>query len=607
MSTHSPTTINVPLDSRVVLSKRRSGWVRYIGKIKNEAGEWYGIALNEGKGENDGTWEKERYFDCPAHHGVFVRRKEIFCVKEYPVSHNKGPPSPVMHDNSDAGSSTGSSVDSQDTPPPPSSHSSMQSGSLAPPVPVPSSSMTQQAASVITPLIRTFKSFRKELGLQISPSKASSNNNSSSSSSSTATSTASPKSSTAANSSRSSGLRSPSSTRLASFASASPTNRTASIVSQMMVTPVGNPSEAPTALTHPKSQDESPSHQQPHQREEQHQQQKQQSLADLMDDGNGISSVSDLYSGSAKEELHTAAEPFASPPSSRTSSQSTRVATFSSTTAVETIKSSRNAEPAPAPLFFRYANVGSPTLGRRASFSMTNSDNGGGASSPMGSSGKTSPTPLAATTRMAELEKEINVMKTNHENIVAVLRATNRQHAANVLELRAQVAALTEGNHWLEKQLASKNALIAELHAMETSDDRVPRAEVENIIAIKDAQIQTLEREIAKLKQRMLRLETEKDSILCQQVKHFRLRQESDEARIHKLREDVLAMVSGHTRTRNCKFDYELLPCEPVLCVMAVQRAHESAVGAPGPEGDDVFILRSFSTQAGAQRALSHN
>ncbi|GAB9469890.1 hypothetical protein Gpo141_00007153 [Globisporangium polare] len=546
VTTHSPTTINVPLDSRVVLSKRRSGWVRYIGKIKNEAGEWYGIALNEGKGENDGTWEKERYFDCPPHHGVFVRRKEIFCVKEYPVSRSsKGPPSPVMHDNSDAGSSTGSSVDSQDTPPPPpsSGHSSMRSGSLAPPAPATASSMTQQAASVITPLIRTFKSFRKELGLQISPSKTSNNN----SNSPNGTSTASPKSSTVASSSRSSGLRSPSSTRFASFASASPTSRTASIVSQMMVTPVGVPSEeGSTVAMQPTSQNEPLSYQQPHEREDQQQKQKlqkQQSLTDLMDGNGGISSLSDLYSGAADEELRAAAEPFTSPPSSRTSSQSTRVSSFSSTTAVEAMKPSKNAEPAPAPLFFRRANIGSPTLGRRASFSMTN----GGASSPVSSLGKMSPTHLAATTRMAELEKEINVMKTNHENIVAVLRATNKQHAANVLELRAQVAALTEGNQWLEKQLASKSALIAELHAMESSDDRVPRAEVENIIAIKDAQIQTLEREIAKLKQHMLRLETEKDSILCQQVKHFRLRQESDEARIHKLREDVLAMCNERT------------------------------------------------------------
>lgn len=149
----------------------------------------------------------------------------------------------------------------------------------------------------------------------------------------------------------------------------------------------------------------------------------------------------------------------------------------------------------------------------------------------------------AANARVTELEKEISVTKANHENIVAVLRATNKQHAANVLELRAQVAALTEGNHWLEKQLAIKSALIAELQQMESSGDRVPRDEVEHIIAIKDSQIQTLEKEIAKLKQHLLRIETEKDSILCQQARHARWRQESDEARIAKLREDVLNMV----------------------------------------------------------------
>lgn len=549
VSTHSPTTINVPLDSRVVLSKRRSGWVRYIGKIKNEAGEWYGIALDEGKGKNDGTWEKERYFECPAHHGVFVRRKEIFCIKEYPVPRSKGPPSPAMHDNSDAGSSTGSSVDSQDTPPPPSGyHSSMRS----PPAPAPSfasPSMSQQAASVITPLIRTFKSFRKELGLQITPSKASNNNGSSSSANATSNALL-KSSSTTANSSKSSGLRSPSNARFASFAAAPTTSRTASIVSQMVVTPVGNPDEASAAAAQPKFQEAASHHHQSQQREKQHL--KQESFADLMGDNDGICSLSDLYAGQSIEELTSAAKPFVLPPSSRTSSQSTRVTSFSSTTVVETMRPNKTAEPAPAPLFFRRANVGSPTLGRRASFSTSNG--GGMSSSPLGSPGKTSSTHLAATTRMMELEKEINVMKTNHENIVAVLRATNKQHAANVLELRAQVAALTEGNQWLEKQLASKNALVAELHAMETSDDRVPRAEVENIIAIKDTQIQTLEREITKLKQHMLRLETEKDSILCQQVKHFRLRQESDDARIHKLREDVLAMVSVHVYRLVCGY-----------------------------------------------------
>lgn len=590
-STHSPTTISIPLGSRVVLTKRRSGWVRYIGKLKNEAGEWYGIALDEGKGDCDGSHQKERYFDCAAHHGVFVRRKEIFCVKEYPARTKGGPPSPAAHDNSDAGSSTSSSVDLHDA-----THLSPLPASDVPAPPAPSSSsMAQQATAVITPLVRTFKSFRKELGLQISPTKLASNNHHHTGSSVTSGSHAanSPKaaqpttlSSTAAT--KSSGLRSPSSSRFGSFSSASTASRTASIVSQMVVAPLDKPSHpsgAKTLVKPPSSPPPVPT--EPPASTERDEQQRQQvrtqdtnrtesSLADLLGDSDSISSLSDLYRD-ALPEVPPTEVPLPGPATSTSSSTSsdspsvsptstsstsstasssrtesvaslsprtgappavTRVSSFSTMTAVESIKSSRQAEP--APLFFRRANIGSPTLSRRASFT-----NGGMSPSHSGSSssGRTSPTHAAAATRMAELEKEISAMKTNHENIVAVLRATNKQHAANVLELRAQVEALTEGNHWLEKQLASKNALIAELREMESSGDRVPRAEVESIIAIKDAQIQTLEREIAKLKQQVLRIETEKDSILCQQMRHARWRHESDETRIAKLREDVLAMV----------------------------------------------------------------
>lgn len=190
--------------------------------------------------------------------------------------------------------------------------------------------------------------------------------------------------------------------------------------------------------------------------------------------------------------------------------------------------------------FFRRWNVGNP-LQRRASMSSTSPSHSGsgstsGPSSPTGSS-------VSSNARIVELERELCAMKTNHENIVAVLRATNKQHAANVLELRAQVAALTDGNNWLNKQLASKNALVQELRQME-KHDRISRADVENLLALKDTQIRTLEKEIAKLKKQVQRIETEKDSILCQQVKHFRARQERDEDRIDRLREDVLSMVT---------------------------------------------------------------
>uniref|UniRef100_K3WWT3 CAP-Gly domain-containing protein n=1 Tax=Globisporangium ultimum (strain ATCC 200006 / CBS 805.95 / DAOM BR144) TaxID=431595 RepID=K3WWT3_GLOUD len=534
---HSPTTITIPLDSRVVLSKRRSGWVRYIGKLKNEAGEWYGIALDEGKGENDGTWEKERYFECAPNHGVFVRRKEIFCVKEYPVR-SKGPVSPVMPEQSDAGSSTGSSVDSPETLPPPT----------------PTLSPRNSSSSVITPLFRTFKTFRKELGLQLTPtSKA--NNNSSSSTNASSSPTSSQKAATPTQT-KSSGLRSPTNSRFASFSTGSSNAaRTATIVSSTLVNLTDKTSE---------SVDQQ-------QRQQQQPSPTTKNITELIDgDENDISSLSDLYrdtSSSTVAHTDTISHPEAAVTAPATTSSPSRTRTMavapaphhpapsSTRTAVESMRSDKDGArdaTEPTPLFFRRANVGSPTIGRRASFSFANlaftSSSSGSGSSYSSSLGKTSPTTHAANARIVELEKEINVTKINHENIVAVLRATNKQHAVNVLELRAQVAALTEGNNWLEKQLASKNALVAELRQMESkNDDRVPRAEVENIIAIKDAQIQTLEKEILKLKQQVLRIETEKDSILCQQVRHFRARQERDEARINKLREDMLSMCNART------------------------------------------------------------
>lgn len=73
----SPSNMRVPIGSRVVLSRRRCGFVRFVGKLKHEAGEWYGIALDEATGDHDGSWDNVRYFDCAPNHGVFVRRKEV--------------------------------------------------------------------------------------------------------------------------------------------------------------------------------------------------------------------------------------------------------------------------------------------------------------------------------------------------------------------------------------------------------------------------------------------------------------------------------------------------------------------------------------------------
>ncbi|KAG7397527.1 Dynactin subunit 1 [Phytophthora boehmeriae] len=137
-------------------------------------------------------------------------------------------------------------------------------------------------------------------------------------------------------------------------------------------------------------------------------------------------------------------------------------------------------------------------------------------------------------------------MRSSHESIVAALRATNKQHAATVLELRAQVAALTEGNLWLERQLTAKGELVRELREMEQRQqrDNVSVSEVEKILEIKDAQIQTLEREMGQLRQRLARLESDKDSQLYRQYQHYEARRARDEKRINDLRKEVLSMCN---------------------------------------------------------------
>ncbi|RLN65466.1 hypothetical protein BBJ29_001147 [Phytophthora kernoviae] len=74
--------------------------------------------------------------------------------------------------------------------------------------------------------------------------------------------------------------------------------------------------------------------------------------------------------------------------------------------------------------------------------------------------------------------------------------------------------------------------------------DSVSVSEVKKILEIKDAQIQTLEREMGQLRQRLTRLESDKDSQLYQQYQHFEARRDRDEKRINDLRKEVLTMCN---------------------------------------------------------------
>ncbi|KAI9706369.1 MAG: hypothetical protein M1836_003374 [Candelina mexicana] len=64
---------NFELGQTIELQDGRVGTVRYIGGTHFAAGDWIGIELEDASGKNDGAVQGERYFDCDAGHGMFVR------------------------------------------------------------------------------------------------------------------------------------------------------------------------------------------------------------------------------------------------------------------------------------------------------------------------------------------------------------------------------------------------------------------------------------------------------------------------------------------------------------------------------------------------------
>jgi len=763
----SSLVMKVPLGSRVVLSRRRNGTVRYVGKLTGESGEWYGVALDEPKGDNEGMRGKDRYFFCPPNHGAFVRRKEIYCVKE-PGSVLKGPPSPVTDESSSCNSNASyTSADQQGD----------AFGAGATGVVHPAPAMSDSAAS---PLMKTFRGFRKQLDFislrTVGPGR-----------SREASPVTSPASSSPSSPTGKSGLKPPSPfRRFASFSQGSPPpsspgspankpiaaaaddkrrqsaiplspkkppfRRTNSLrtpqpdnsndpirlvestsppptsrFSSFQYSPTNHfpltedsvpeadpvdedGSSKPASPTPPTPLDEaqpeaamsaiqlngtqdkgvemgaltSSSHRDPDPQPPVHVDavlssnsalaqsaeivldssssrresqagdalsvEKESSLLEARPNaphvppidlsviaGSAVLSVlQDWRSGhtSPLQDVETKGDDVLSertrsfrllgrsssfrvptidtrraldagqgettqpsPPSSSENSSSVRSNSFavlsSDRIAVldddsEDGQGSRAGSIAPSPrddiseasaasapeprlkrsprsrqehtvvesmspgkadagsgerpLFFRRTNVGHSPMERRSSYS---SFSNASSSPPKSPTSSNTASASSRSSRVAELEREISAMRSSHENIVAVLRATNKQHAANVLELRAQVAALTEGNLWLERQLTAKGELVRELREMEKHQqrDNVSVSEVQKILEIKDAQIQTLEREMAQLRHRLARLEADKDSQLYQQFQHFEARRERDERRINELRKEVLAMV----------------------------------------------------------------
>ena len=57
----------------VELGDGQVGVVQFVGNTHFAPGDWIGVVFDEPIGKNDGSVQGQRYFDCAAGHGMFIR------------------------------------------------------------------------------------------------------------------------------------------------------------------------------------------------------------------------------------------------------------------------------------------------------------------------------------------------------------------------------------------------------------------------------------------------------------------------------------------------------------------------------------------------------
>ena len=65
------------IGQRVMVDGKGNGTLLYAGELSNLTGVWYGVHLDVQNGKNDGSWNSQNYFYCPAKHGAFVRSEKL--------------------------------------------------------------------------------------------------------------------------------------------------------------------------------------------------------------------------------------------------------------------------------------------------------------------------------------------------------------------------------------------------------------------------------------------------------------------------------------------------------------------------------------------------
>ncbi|TRZ15199.1 hypothetical protein HGM15179_011910 [Zosterops borbonicus] len=65
------------IGDRVLVKQSQPGTLMFKGQTHFGSGHWAGVALDKAEGDNAGTYEGVKYFECAQHCGVFVRPDEI--------------------------------------------------------------------------------------------------------------------------------------------------------------------------------------------------------------------------------------------------------------------------------------------------------------------------------------------------------------------------------------------------------------------------------------------------------------------------------------------------------------------------------------------------
>ena len=71
---------DITIGDKVKLEYNLIGTIRFIGKMKNRDGIWYGIELNNSDGDNDGSIVNIRYFSTDNNRGTFVKESSILKI-----------------------------------------------------------------------------------------------------------------------------------------------------------------------------------------------------------------------------------------------------------------------------------------------------------------------------------------------------------------------------------------------------------------------------------------------------------------------------------------------------------------------------------------------